>query len=784
MRKFSKIALVLVLILASSLAVRAGERLTTALQQAESAYELGKFEEVDSILSGSVDFMSGQNAVKAYRLLAFSSLQQDNPDLAEKYVAKLLACDPYYTAYDDVPRFADMVEKLKKGRTTMTTASKIAESVEEVPVPVTLITEEMIKSSGAKTLSDLLLLYVPGMSRIGSVEDNVAMRGVYGNTQETMLIMLDGHRMNSVSTNGEPLDLRNSMDKIKQIEVLRGPASSLYGNVALTSVVNIITKNGSDLGGGKITARAGSFNTYGGSIMFGDGNLQTDYMGWLSVNTSKGEVDWIGGTKHYIGGYNQKPAFDMGLKVRWGDFNISVNGQHGKSVPYYNLVEIGNSFTYDKYEKQSGNRPGMGRTAVRFDVDYSHTWNNWMFSASAFGANERIQVYNVLGDTIPRDIMTILAAKFGLKTFRTSGCFQIVEWEDYSFGASASGAYSYKMNNDMHGSLLFGIQYEDFTLSSARLQLGGNFTDVNNVSNSKFKEGMEHVLSAYMQLKHNFSPKLIFNGGLRYDHKIRNDNKRLNTYSPRLSLIWLPTSRLSVKGGYSYSFVDAAYLYRGSTIEFLKSGDELKPEKMHAFQLDANWKIIPKKLTYDANIFLNIVNDLVYYSLTGFANAGKITMGGVENVLQLDLEKTFINLNLTYQYPFRIVDFASTAHTLSNVPKFLLNLTASHKFLQHPTAGDFMARMNMHVQSSTENLDNDIIKKFQDMMQGKEVLYTTHQPAIAIFNAGVEWQSKFGLGVSVDAYNLFNTRYYSGGQLQAGVPSQSFNLLGTVSYSF
>ncbi|MGX8683635.1 MAG: TonB-dependent receptor plug domain-containing protein, partial [Bacteroidales bacterium] len=82
-----------------------------------------------------------------------SNLNMDKPEVAEDYVGKLLAADPYYKAYNDAPRFADMVERLKGGKTsTISTASQQAETVEEAPVPVTLITEEMIKMIGARTL--------------------------------------------------------------------------------------------------------------------------------------------------------------------------------------------------------------------------------------------------------------------------------------------------------------------------------------------------------------------------------------------------------------------------------------------------------------------------------------------------------------------------------------------------------------------------------------------------------------------------------------------------------
>ena len=96
----------------------------------------------------------------------------------------------------------------------------------------------------------MLAAYVPGLNIIDCNDDiNIAMRGIYSSTQEKILIMLNGHRLNSYATNTAAPDFSISLENVKQIEVLRGPASSLYGDVALTGVVNIITKQGADVDG-------------------------------------------------------------------------------------------------------------------------------------------------------------------------------------------------------------------------------------------------------------------------------------------------------------------------------------------------------------------------------------------------------------------------------------------------------------------------------------------------------------------------------------------------------
>lgn len=760
------------------------------LSQAQTAFDMGHFEQLDTLLLNNMDEIKGEGQITAYRLLALSSLYQDKPAEAELYAGKLLTLDPYYTAYGESPRFVDILERLKKGKTMVTTASRVEETPEEVPVPVTLITEEMIQASGARTLSELLLLYVPGMSAIGSVEDNMAMRGVYGLTQEHMLVMLNGHRLNSFSTNAEAFDFRQNLEKIKQIEVLRGPASSLYGNVALTAVVNIITKSGSEIEGLSLTAKAGLNNSYGGTLLFGEGNLRTDVLAWASLYTSRGEKRWENNTLRYIGGYNNKPSYDLGMNVRWGDFTIAAIGQHSKTVPYYNLVDFDNYFTYDKYDSQEGEKPGISRMHVGANLDYTHTFGNLTISASAFATSERVQIYNVLGDTVNPFVASALLFLFDMDNTmpaHTVGVWQSVHWEDYSMGGMLNATYKYRMSENMYGSLLGGIQYDYFKLSDSSLNLGHDFNKVHLTTNTIFTRGDEQMASAFVQLKHNFTKRLIFNGGVRFDHKQRNDHRNINTVSPRAALIYIPNSTFSIKGTYAHSFVDAPFLYRAADISIFTGSENMDPEHMDAIQVSATLNLKPINTKCELNVFYTDVRDLVFYTSNDlnahslFENAGNISMGGVEGVIQYITPKTLLNLNMTYQYPFKVENFSSPDHNVCNISHFLLNLVGSQRLFSTSRLGSFWVRANMHFQTGMKCLDNDLKKSSPD----PNISYITiDQSAVAIFGAGLEWKLPFRLTAAFDTYNLFNTHYKIGGRLQQGNPSQGFSFLGRLTYDF
>lgn len=123
---------------------------------AESEYQVGHIDNAIDILQQQINTYNGTLKVSAYRLLALCSLAQDDLTNANKYVDLLLREDPYYSVtINDPERFAELIRNKKEGKTTLVTASQQAETLEEAPVPVTLITEEMIKAIGARTLKDV-----------------------------------------------------------------------------------------------------------------------------------------------------------------------------------------------------------------------------------------------------------------------------------------------------------------------------------------------------------------------------------------------------------------------------------------------------------------------------------------------------------------------------------------------------------------------------------------------------------------------------------------------------
>ena len=254
--------------------------------QAESDYQIGRIDQARDALLQNLSSFSGNLRQNALHLIALSYLARFDIQQTEQYASLMLEENPYYSpSTADPAEFVDIVNNIKAGMTaTITTASSQAESLAEVPVPTTLITTEMIQNSGARNLREVLAAYVPGMNIIDCNDDiNIAMRGIYSNGQEKILIMLNGHRLNNFATNSASPDFSMSLEKVKQIEVLRGPASSLYGGVALTAVVNIITKQGGDVDGLQAKVAAGNYGQIKADAVFGKRYFDIDLILWGSI---------------------------------------------------------------------------------------------------------------------------------------------------------------------------------------------------------------------------------------------------------------------------------------------------------------------------------------------------------------------------------------------------------------------------------------------------------------------------------------------------------------------
>ena len=145
------------------------------------------------------------------------------------------------------------------------------QTLEDAPASVTVITAEDIRKYGYRTLGEALAAVRGFYVTNDRTYETVGVRGfsLLGDYSSHVLVMVNGHNMADnifdymlFYGNDFPID----MNLIKQIEIIRGPSSALYGSNAIFATINIITKSPAEAGPLTFTTDTGSFGEKKGQI--------------------------------------------------------------------------------------------------------------------------------------------------------------------------------------------------------------------------------------------------------------------------------------------------------------------------------------------------------------------------------------------------------------------------------------------------------------------------------------------------------------------------------------
>jgi outer membrane receptor protein involved in Fe transport len=195
-------------------------------------------------------------------------------------------------------------EPQKYEETVVVSASRTEEKLINAPATVTVIGPQTIQSAPTQNFAELLRT-VPGVNitQASARDINVTSRGATGTLATGMLALLDGRSLYQDFFGFVMWDfLPVNLNEIKQVEVIRGPASAVWGANALAGVVNVITKSPREMQGTSAVLGIGGFDRNSGS----------------GTNPGAGTLFYISGThaqaindrvafKLSAGGYTQDP---------------------------------------------------------------------------------------------------------------------------------------------------------------------------------------------------------------------------------------------------------------------------------------------------------------------------------------------------------------------------------------------------------------------------------------------------------------------------------------------
>ena len=242
--------------------------------------------------------------------------------------------------------------ELLKEEETVSIATRHEQPISQAPSNVYVITDEDIRHSGATDIPTILRR-VPGLDvmQVTGADFNVSARGDNQLFANKILVMVDGR---SIYIDGQGLvfwkSLPITLPEIKRIEVLKGPASVVYGFNAFDGVINIITKSAQEmkgttlqLGGGELgtissaAVQAGSAGKLDYRLSIGhDQNQQWRNNDALAFRSSKFNVqtqyNFSGdGTLRVAGGFIDTNRFDgpvSNVQIPQSQFNQGYTDVH------------------------------------------------------------------------------------------------------------------------------------------------------------------------------------------------------------------------------------------------------------------------------------------------------------------------------------------------------------------------------------------------------------------------------------------------------------------------
>lgn len=551
------------------------------------------------------------------------------------YVLALLKI--HSLANDDVSRLDNVV----------VTATKTPHTLGDVPADTVLITKDDIEKSHAKTISELLN-EIPGFNF--SQQSDLASAMGYKNTirglnveSRYMLVLVDGQRIFTGYHSGGMASAGFShsvnvvpVSMIERIEVVKGPASALYGSDAITGVLNIITKKTSD------TFEANAGVTYGVYRVAG-----TDYAGNKAQETNRERKNAY---LSISGPFSEKIKAGLHLNREENDGIDYIKSDIDKSYVNANI-----EFTPNDYI-----RTNIGAEYIKYNYENKTIVDKKIESSKRF--------YGSLDYEITKDqIINFNAYYQNLNAnFKT---------RDYG---NQKADVSYEVAN---------LQYSNYVLENQAITVGVEYMleslDTNLVSDKEIS-----TKSFYAQDEiYFFDDVLVFVPGFRYD-KNSDYGDELN---PKLNILYNITNSTKIKALVGTSF-KAPNAFDTSTKPILHnafwsfSNPDLKPEKSLTYQLSLEQAFLNNALLMTTTYYHTNVKDKISKLSTGETHKGlpiiksinidEVMIDGFEFALRYNFYENF-GFNLAYAYTN--AKNKKTKETLVDVPKNSLSASVDYE---------------------------------------------------------------------------------------------------------
>lgn len=477
------------------------------------------------------------------------------------------------------------------------------QTLEDAPASVTIITAEDIRKYGYRTLGEALSRVRGFYLSDNKSYETMGVRGfsLPADYASHLLVMVNGHNMADnvfdymlFFGNDFPID----MNLIKQIEIIRGPASALYGSNAIFATINILTKSPEEAGPLALTADTGSFGEKKGQV------VETASLGEAQILFSGSVFNNSGQSPLFFPQFNTPP--DNSGKA------VDMNGQRG------------------------------------FHLFSTATWRNWTFVA-AFGSHDQIQPIS-WGATIFNDRGSQNAERRGFAEAvysRRAGTGEL-RWRTFYDAFRYIGRFEYPLGSTVEDNRTHSIgDWIGTQLTYRRPTSVGDVTvgveanvDIRNLqSNDDVSPAFfsylntshpDRLLALIVQDEKKLSARWKLDLGLRIDKSsYRNDS-----VSPRVALNY-QHALWTYKLLYGRSFRDPSAFQLFYDDGLSGAGNpSLRSEHADTVEFDVERKI-GKRMNFQASAYGYRLSDFMVgvflpSGLIQYQNVGKIEAEGVE----------------------------------------------------------------------------------------------------------------------------------------------------------
>ena len=220
-----------------------------SLVQASELFDAGRLPEaraaIEQCLKGKP---TRAERSRALALDAKIALALDEVAAADATVVRLLSDDAdFQPDVFDPPRFVRLVAAVRgrQSAPTVTSVSKSKEPLAQAPATVVVITGEEIARRGYTDL-EAVLRDLPGFDfsrRAGASYSNIYQRGYRSVETTRTMLLIDGVEDNDLASSTAWISRQFPLSNVERIEVVYGPASTMYGANAFAGVINVITKD-------------------------------------------------------------------------------------------------------------------------------------------------------------------------------------------------------------------------------------------------------------------------------------------------------------------------------------------------------------------------------------------------------------------------------------------------------------------------------------------------------------------------------------------------------------